>query len=104
MPKLSMETALRASDDVVFREVDGEAVILNLRSGIYFGLDTAGTRIWQLIEQHQQLSMVLMQLGLEYEAPEEELERDLLRLATDLTEKGLVIDAGATATAEGASL
>jgi hypothetical protein len=94
---LSLETAVRASDDVVFREVDGEAVILNLASGIYFGLDSVGTRIWQLIEQHQQLSRVLAQLGLEYEAPQEELERDLLRLVTELTDKGLVIDTSATA-------
>jgi hypothetical protein len=97
MPKFSRETALCASDDVVFREVDGEAVILNLATGIYFGLDPVGTRIWQLIEQHQRLSMVLTQLGLEYEAPEEELERDLLQLVTELKEKGLVIDTSATA-------
>ena len=91
-----METALRASDDVVFREVYGEAVILNLVTGIYFGLDSVGTRIWQLIEEHHQLSMVLTQLGLEYEASEENLERDLLRLVTELKEKGLVIDTSAT--------
>lgn len=96
MPNLSMETALRASDDVVFREVYGEAVILNLVTGIYFGLDSVGTRIWQLIEEHHQLSMVLTQLGLEYEASEENLERDLLRLVTELKEKGLVIDTSAT--------
>jgi hypothetical protein len=94
----SLETALRASDDVVFREVDGEAVILNLASGVYFGLDTVGTRIWQLIEQHRHLSKVLTELGLEYEAPLEELERDLLGLVADLREKGLVTDTAATAT------
>jgi hypothetical protein len=32
-------------DDVLFRDLDGEAVILNLRTGTYFGLDELGTRM-----------------------------------------------------------
>jgi hypothetical protein len=91
MANPSLQSALRVSDDVVFRELDGEAVILNLASGIYFGLDRVGTRIWQLIDEHRQLDAVLTRLSGEYDAPAEELERDLLRLASELMEKGLVV-------------
>ena len=31
------------------RDLDGEAVILDLGSGTYFGLNQVGTRVWQLI-------------------------------------------------------
>jgi len=36
--KLSLEDTVRISDEVVFRELEGEAVLLNLATGIYFGL------------------------------------------------------------------
>lgn len=90
MTEASLQTALRASDDVVFRELDGEAVILNLGSGIYFGLDPIGTRMWQLIEQHGRLEAVLADLRDEYDAPPDTLARDLLRLAAELMAKGLL--------------
>jgi hypothetical protein len=89
MAQLSLDTALSLPDDIVFREVDGEAVILNLETGIYFGLDRVGTRIWRLIEEHGQLGRVLGALQAEYDAARDVLERDLLRLAGELIDKGL---------------
>src|SRR4051812_779748 len=35
----TLEHTVRVPDDVVFRELQGEAVILNLASSMYFGLD-----------------------------------------------------------------
>ena len=91
MTDLSLNSTLKVGDDVVFRELDGEGVILNLASGIYFGLDETGTRIWRLIEQHQRLGAVLAALSDEYEAPRDTLERDLINLAGELSEKGLLV-------------
>lgn len=91
MADLSLKSSLKVSDDVVFRELDGEGVILNLASGIYFGLDETGTRMWRLIEQHGQLGAVLAALSEEYEALPETIERDLVRLASELSEKGLLV-------------
>jgi hypothetical protein len=88
---LSLTSSLVPSTDVVFRELDGEGVILNLASGIYFGLDETGTRIWRLIEEHQRLDAVLTALTDEYEAPRDTLERDLMNLAAELSEKGLLV-------------
>jgi len=36
---------------VICRELSGETVLLNLESGVYYGLDAVGTRVWQLIMQ-----------------------------------------------------
>lgn len=89
MPALSIDDTLSIDPDVVFRELDGEAVILNLETGIYFGLDDVGTRMWQLIAEHGSLRHVVEVLREEYEADDAALERDLLALATDLCAKGL---------------
>ena len=87
----ALDAAFRIPDDVIFRELDGEAVVLNLDTGIYFGLDAVGTRIWGLIEQRMALKAVLDTLIDEYEAPPDRLQRDLLAFVDQLTGKGLVV-------------
>ena len=51
---------------VVFREMDGEGVLLNLDSGVYFGLDAVGMRIWTLLLEHGTTGPVCAQMEREY--------------------------------------
>lgn len=81
---------MRISDDVVFRDLAGEAVILNLATGIYFGLNEVGTRIWHLITEHGATEKVVETLLAEYEVEEEQLRRDVDDLIRQLMAKGLV--------------
>ena len=85
------QRSFRVSDGVVFRELDGEAVLLNLDSGMYFGLDRVGTRIWQLLDAHHRLDKVIEELLEEYDVARETLEADVARLLGALLEKGLVV-------------
>ena len=38
-----------ASRDIVFESFDGEAVVLNLANGKYFGFSDSGSRVWQAL-------------------------------------------------------
>lgn len=76
--------------DVVFRELEGEAVLLNVETGIYFGLNATGTRMFRLIEEHRSLERVLDALEREFDAPAPQLESDLLRWVSLLEEQGLL--------------
>jgi len=87
---LSLDATVQIPDDVVFRELDGEAVILNLESGMYFGLDEIGTRIWQLLDLHKSLRKTLEALEAEFDAPAERLESDLTTFVGTLQAKGLL--------------
>ena len=75
---------------VMARTVGDETVILDLASGTYFGLDPVGARIWELMEEGKTLSEVCGQMLEEYEVSRDDLERDVLRLAQELTDQGLV--------------
>ena len=88
--ELSLRHSITVAPDIVFREVDGEAVILNLESGVYFGLDQVGTRIWQLIQEHGSLQKVFQTMCDEFDVRSDALERDLLGLMDELCAKGLV--------------
>jgi len=89
----SLDLAVRVPEDVIFRELDGEAVILNLDTGMYFGIDAVGTRMWQLLETQASLREVWVALQAEYDATPERLERDLLDFVDGLSAKGLVTTA-----------
>lgn len=78
------------SSDVLFRELEGDAVMLDLGSERYYGLDEVGARIWQLLEVHHDVETVVAQMLAEYEVDEEELRSDLAQLINDLAEAGLV--------------
>jgi hypothetical protein len=74
---------------VLFRRVEDEAVLLDLRSGMYFGLNDVGARAWQLIVDHGALSLVLATLVDEYAAEREVVARDLLALVEQLVARKL---------------
>jgi hypothetical protein len=74
----------------MFRVLDNEAVILNLGTGAYCGLDRIGTRAWQLLSEHGSTDKVIETLLGEYEVQEEQLRQDLDRLIEQLSEKGLL--------------
>ncbi|SRR6187200_3105484 len=88
---ISLDNRVAIHQDAVFRELDGEAVILQLEAGMYFGLDPVGTRLWQLIETHGQLRPVVEAALQEFDVPADVLERDLIELVSRLSEKELVV-------------
>jgi hypothetical protein len=81
---------IQLSGDVVTRELAGEAVLLDLASGTYFGLDEVGTRVWGLLAEHGSLDPVVAALLEEYDVEEATVRADLDRLIDALQEKGLV--------------
>jgi hypothetical protein len=87
---VALESRVSIPDAVVFRELDGEAVVLNIDSGIYFGLDDVGTRMWMLMAELQTLAAVRDALAAEFDAPADQLARDLLAFVEQLQAKGLV--------------
>jgi hypothetical protein len=78
-------------DDVVFEVLDDEAVLLNLKTGIYYGLNDTGTRIWKLIEEHGDIDTVRRRMLEEFEVSQETLEGDLLALLPELLDRGLLV-------------
>ncbi len=86
---LTLDSRVRIEEEVVYRDLEGEAVVLNLKTGRYFGLDPVGTRIWQLLPDHS-LREILRLLVAEYEAGERQIGEDMLRLMEELRDKQLV--------------
>lgn len=77
-------------EDVLTREIDGELVLLDLRSEKYFGLDEVGARFWAALAEHGTVHDARRALLEEFEVEPGRLERDLTRLLDELQAHGLV--------------
>lgn len=75
---------------VIFRELQGEAVVLNLENERYYGLDDIGTRIWSLFAQSTNINDVFQTLLGEYDVDPQTLRQDITVLIEQLVEQDLV--------------
>ena len=84
------DRVIEISDQVIFKPVGDEMVLLDFRSGMYYGLDPIGVRIWQLLAAHESLDAILDTVTAEYDVTREDLERDLTALLDELERRGLI--------------
>jgi coenzyme PQQ synthesis protein D (PqqD) len=87
--------SVRPSPDVIFRDLEGEAVLLDLASGRYFGLNAVGTRVWMLLESGSTVDGAAAAIAAEFDADPAEIARDVDDLVADLAARGLVVPATA---------
>jgi hypothetical protein len=78
------------SDGVTWRDLGEDVVILNVETGVYFGLDGSGGQIWRELVEHGSLEKTLESLKQQFNAEPDELRRDLDDLVEQLVQKGLV--------------
>lgn len=93
---LSVRSVVRISDDAISSRLADEVVILNLRSGVYHGLEAVGSRVWELIQQPAPVTAVRDALLEEYDVEPDRCERELLALFEELKTHGL-LEVGAEA-------
>ncbi|HUI50303.1 MAG TPA: PqqD family protein [Terriglobales bacterium] len=75
---------------VLFRQLDGESVLLNLQSERYFGLDATGTRMWELVTTETSIAAAFEKLLAEFEVEPGPLRSHLNELLSGLVENGLL--------------
>ncbi len=100
--KIDIEAAYKASDEVVAREIEGELIIVPLTSGIgdmedeLFTLNETGRAIWSKLDGNKSLKAVVAELQEDYDAPVEEIEKDVTGLAQELLNRRILVEAAKT--------
>ena len=84
------DTSLRAITNHASCELGGEAVLLNLDTGVYYGLDTVGTRIWKLLQQPRSIAELRDVIIDEFDVDPDRCEADLGPFVDSLNSYGLV--------------
>lgn len=76
--------------EIVAKVIDGEAMIMNVRSGIYYSLDGAGVTIWSAIERGRAVEQVARAVATRYDISLERATEDVVRLAGELLAEQIV--------------
>lgn len=86
------DSRLTPAKHVVSTMHGARTVLLDSRSGRYYGLDEVGSRIWNLAEEGFAASSIAEQLAQEYDAPAQKLERDVRDFIAQLKSSRLLED------------
>jgi len=81
------------SEEQVFTTLGGEAVILGLRDGVYYGLDAVGARVWALLAEPRRVPELVDAIVAEFDVTREQCERDMMALLDQLAARDLVREA-----------
>jgi len=90
MAKISIDSSVVVADEVVSCDLDGEAAILDLKDGIYYGLDPIGAKIWNFIQKPKLVKDIIKTIYDEYDIDQERCKDDIFELIEQLLDNGLV--------------
>jgi hypothetical protein len=90
MDSISPQTTVVAVADQVSTRLDDDTVVLELKKGTYYGLNSVGSLIWELIQKPQSIAAVYSAVQEQYDVDSETCKRDVLQLIEELQVAGLV--------------
>jgi len=88
--RISLNTTVVVSKEQASADLGDEAAILNLKDGVYYGLDPVGARIWKLIQTPRTVQEVRDTLLEEYDVEADRCEEDLIALLQKLAKNDLI--------------
>lgn len=87
---VSLSSTVVAAEGQVSSDIGDEVAILDFKAGMYYGLDSVGARVWNLIQEPRTVGEIWDILTSEYEVDPQRCERDLVALLNRLVDEGLV--------------
>ncbi len=90
MLDIPLTAIISNTPEQIASELGGEAVILNLGTGQYYGLNEVGARVWELIQQPCTFDSILHSLLEEYDVQPDVCKQDLTKILIDMKEACLI--------------
>ncbi|MGD9509362.1 MAG: PqqD family protein [Geminicoccaceae bacterium] len=99
---MSDETTVRAKpDEVAAKVIDGEAVLINLATGVYYSMRGSGAYLWSQLEPGSSVACLSASLADRYGIDSERARQDVRRLVDELRAEGLVVSSDVLVAADG---
>jgi hypothetical protein len=87
---LTDDTRVVLSPQQLSCDLAGEAAIVNLTTGVYFGVDTVGARVWNLMREETTFGELRASIAAVYAVQPDRLELDLRAFLHQLADHGLI--------------
>ncbi|MEL6441763.1 MAG: PqqD family protein [Cyanobacteria bacterium J06621_8] len=80
----------QTSPNNLYSEVADEAVILDIDSGVYYGLNSVGVDVWQWLQQPRTEAQIIDRLLAEYDVSREQANLDIRAILEEMLSAGLI--------------
>ena len=100
---LSLQDCFRPrEEEIASKVIDGEAILINLATGVYYSMDKVGALVWDLLQPGYNVEEVISAVTSRYDVTREQAEVDVRDLVEELLQENLVASTenGTTHTAE----
>jgi hypothetical protein len=92
---ITRENVIRKSENVVFRKIEDEYLLVPLVSSVadgetIFNLNETGAIIWDKIDGKKRLMDIIKEIQTEYEVEEQQLENDVFSLLNEMVDARLI--------------
>jgi hypothetical protein len=87
---VTLDTPVVVTRELLVSALGEEKVILDMDTGLYYGLDDVGARVWDLLREPRTPREVCDRIEEEYEVDRALLETDVLRLVRQFDAEGLL--------------
>ena len=88
--QLDMNATYATLDSVLESKLGNEAVLMDMESGLYFGLDPVGSFVWQGLKDGKAPAEIIELLPDEFEDVPDSARDDVVRFLRELAEKELI--------------
>ncbi|MEQ8859645.1 MAG: PqqD family protein [Pseudomonadales bacterium] len=78
-------------DQLAAKIMDGEAVLINLATGMYYSMADSAALVWSMIEQGCSMDLIARSVSDRYGVPIEQAQRDVEQIVRELEEEELAV-------------
>jgi hypothetical protein len=89
--QITPDSIVVAAPHQVSARMDDEAALLNLDTGVYYGLDAMGAYIWQWLKEPIPVHVLQSRLLEDYDVDAAVIEADLHAFLSEMLSAGLVV-------------
>jgi hypothetical protein len=87
---LTDQSVISLAEGQLASKLNDEVVILNLNSGVYFGLNEVGVRVWDLAQQGSSFGVIRETILNEFQVEPAQCSQDLTDLLASMESEGLL--------------
>jgi hypothetical protein len=91
MSDVTLESRISRREEILTADMSGETVMLSMERGMYYGMQTVATFIWDLIEQPRTIAEVSDAVVAHFDGAErQQCQQDVLAFVNDLRREELI--------------
>jgi len=89
--RLGVDDTIVSSHEALWCDLHGEAMILNLTSGVYFGLEGIGSDLWAFIQTPHTLTEIIDHLCSRFDVRREVCQETIVNFLSQLAQHNLIL-------------